>query len=61
MVESVCNRYLEEVRQLVDTVEHHIGAYRAGIYASEESREAAIQTVELLLKRVRRAERENEM
>lgn len=58
---SVCSWYLEEVGHLVDTVEHHIGAYRAGIYASKDSRDAAIQTVELLLKRVRRAERENEI
>ncbi len=31
---SVCSWYLEEVGHLVDTVEHHISAYRAGIYAS---------------------------
>ena len=44
---------------LVDTVKHHIGAYHAGIYVSRESRRAALETVELLLARVRRAEREN--
>lgn len=58
-VGSVCNRYLEEVGHLVDAVEHHIGAYHAGIYASRESREAVLETVERLLARVRRAEREN--
>jgi len=44
---------------LVDTVEHHIGAYHAGTYTSRESRRAVLETVELLLARVRRAEREN--
>jgi len=52
-VGNVCNRYLEEVGYLVDTVEHHISAYHAGIYVSRESRKAVLETVEMLLARVK--------
>ena len=46
----------KETKELIEAIEHHISAYRAGIYVSQEAIEGVLISVERLIEKVRMAE-----